>query len=241
MYNSNIFNFLQKEFDSKKNAHSYIFYTNDFLKCKNDIELLIKHIFKNENLNELENDYFVIKKSEKKNIQKEDIVELKKVFLNTSYINNYRLYLIEEVHKLNSTSANMILKFLEEPSSKVIAFFITSNLDSVISTIKSRCQIINVFYENKLIYDEKNIKIIDEILKKDKNIALFSIKNYFKNYDRNMLIELFNNYIIYLYNDILNYDKLILIKRINKVIKLLNNNINTDYVFDSLFLEGDLQ
>ncbi len=239
MYNSKKFLKIQEDFQKKCNSHSYIFYTNDFLKCKNDLEYLIKYIFKNDNLNSLENDYVVIKRNDKKNILKEDMIDLKSLFQKTSYINNNRIYLVEEAHKLNSTSANMILKFLEEPLDGIIAFFITNNLDAVLSTIKSRSQIVNVFYEKQEEKKDSNIDILVEFLKKDEFVDIFTAKNYFKKYDRNMLIDLFSNYMNYLYDDILNKDNLKLIKKVNNVISMLNNNVNVDYVFDYLFLEGD--
>lgn len=239
MYISKKFLKIQEDFQEKCNSHSYMFYTNDFLKCKNDLEHLIKFIFKNDNLNSLENDYIVIKRNDKKNILKEDMIDLKIFFQKTSYINNNRIYLVEEAHKLNSTSANMILKFLEEPLDGIIAFFITTNLDSVLSTIKSRTQIVNVFYEKREEKKDSNIDILVEFLKKDKFVGIFTAKNYFKKYDRNMLIDLFSNYMNYLYADVLNKDNLKLIKKVNNVISMLNNNVNVDYVFDYLFLEGD--
>lgn len=239
MYNSKKFEIIENNFDKNINAHSYLFYTNDFLKCKNDIEKLIKHIFKNNNLSSLENDFVSISKSEKKNIQKEDILKIKKLIYNTSYINEKRIYLIEESEKLNSSSANMILKLLEEPTENVVALFITDNIDLVLTTIKSRCQVINVFYDKEDVYDAESIKFIDDLLNKNKYISFFEAKNYFKKYDRNELIELLENYIIYLSNNKLEKDKYILLKKLNKVLNLLNNNVNVDYAFDILFLEGD--
>ena len=239
MYNSKKFEIIEKNFDKKINAHSYLFYTNDFLKCKKDVEILIKHIFKNDNLNSLANDFVCISKSEKKNIQKEDILKIKKLILNTSYINKKRVYLIEETEKLNSTSANMILKFLEEPSENVVALFITNNIDLVLSTIKSRCQIVNIFYDADNIYEEEKLKVIDEFLKQNKFFSIFDSKNYFKKYDRNQIIDLLENYLKYLLSNDFNNDNLKLIKKLNKVLNLLNNNVNVDYAFDVLFLEGD--
>ena len=81
--NSNFFS-IQNSFDKKNNSHSYMFYTNDFLSCKNDLEKLIKYIFKNDNLISLENDLIIIKRTDKKNILKEDVLNLKNFFLNTS-------------------------------------------------------------------------------------------------------------------------------------------------------------
>ena len=239
MFDSEKFNLIKKNFDDKINAHSYLFYTNDFLKCKKDVEFLIKHIFKNNNLNSLENDFVSISKSEKKNIQKEDISTIKKLIFNTSYMNEKRIYLIEEAEKLNSSSANMILKFLEEPADNIIALFITTNIDNVLSTIKSRCQIVNVMYNNEYSYDKDLVKIFDDYLQKNKYIAIFETKNYFKKYDRTELIKILENYLIYLSSNILNNENIIMIKKLNKVLNLLNNNVNVDYAFDVLFLEGD--
>ena len=239
MYNSKKFEIIEKNFDKKINAHSYLFYTNDFLKCKKDVECLIKHIFKNNNLNSLKNDFVSITKCEKKNIQKEDILNIKKIIFNTSYINEKRVYLIEEAEKLNSSSANMILKFLEEPALNIIALFITDNIDLVLPTIKSRCQIVNVFYDTYIDYDKEYVKIIEDLLKKDKYISIFETKKYFKKYDRNQIIELLENYLKYLLDKDFNEDNFNLIKKINKTLNLLNNNVNVDYAFDIMFLEGD--
>ena len=239
MFISKVFYEIKKEFDIKKNSHSYILYTNDFFSCQKDLYELVKDIFNKDIINSGDSDFFVIGKSEKKNILKEDVHNLKKFFQNTSYLSKYRVYLIEEAHKLNSTSANMILKFLEEPYDGVIAFFITDNLDSVLTTIKSRCQIINVFYDEQ-IPNENNVQ--NEIKKflydNNKYFSIIKAKKQFEKYERNELIELFNNYLNDLYGNIKNKENIKLIKKINKVIGMLNNNVNVDYIFDYLFLEN---
>ncbi len=239
MFISNEFNLIEKEFKNKKNSHSYIFYTNDFFSCQKDVYELIKKIFCVDNLNLVESDFVVIKKSEKKNILKDDMLDLKNFFQKTSYLNNNRIYLIEEAHKLNSISSNMILKFLEEPLHGVVAFFITDNLDSVLSTIKSRCQIVNVFYEQIDIQNnEINLKIDKLLFEENKYLSLFKIKSYFEDYDRNELIEIFKKYLEYYSVSIVDIKKLEKFKVINYVLNMLNNNVNIDYVFDYLLLKG---
>lgn len=230
---------IKKEFDVSKNSHSYILYTNDFFSCQKDVNELIKYLFKTNNLELVGADYIVIKRNEKKNILKEDMQDLKNFFQNTSYLNNYRIYLIEEAHKLNSTTSNMILKFLEEPLDKVVAFFITTNLDAVLPTIKSRCQIVNMFYNDVSTCDEKDISIIKDFLyNNNRYFGIVKAKKYFEKYDRNELIDLFTNYLNYCYSNDLNANNLVEIKRINRAIGMLNNNVNVDYVFDYIFLEG---
>lgn len=235
--NSNFIN-LEKMFLTNKNSHSYIFYTNSFNECKNDVYNLICKIFNVNNVNLISSDFIIIPKSEKKNIFKEDMVELRNFFQKTSYINKNRLYLIEEAHKLNSSSANMILKFLEEPLNGIVAFFITDNLDNVLLTIKSRCQVINCFYDvNDYKINNECIAIIDDILSNNKYINIVTLKKKFEKYDRNQLINLFTDYLNYIYYDlsILDSKKVFLI---NKVIGMLNNNVNVDYIFDYLCIEG---
>ena len=125
MFNNSDFDLILNDFNNNKNSHSYIFYTNDFFACRNDINNLVKKIFSVEEIDEVLSDFIVISSDDKKNILKDDVYRLKELFQNKSYLNKKRIYLIEEAHKLNPTSANMILKFLEEPSPGVVGLFIT--------------------------------------------------------------------------------------------------------------------
>ena len=52
---------------------------------------------------------------------------------------------INDVELLNTSAANSILKFLEEPEENIIAILITSNRNLVINTIVSRCQVIRYY------------------------------------------------------------------------------------------------
>ena len=173
--------------------------------------------------------------------RKDDMVDLKSFFQKTSYINNNRIYLIEEVHKLNSTSANMILKFLEEPMKGVIAFFITDNLDAVLPTIKSRCQIVNTFYGDSKEIDNGNKEYLElnKVLFVDnKYYSLLKIKKKYEKKERNELIIMFKDLLEYYYNLDFNKENISRIKLLNESINLLNCNVNTDYVFDYILLGG---
>lgn len=239
MFSNSSFELILNDFNNNKNSHSYIFYTNDFFACRNDLEELVKNLFNVNDIDSILSDFIVISSDDKKNILKDDVYRLKELFLNKSYLNKKRIYLIEEAHKLNSTSANMILKFLEEPAPGIIGFFITTNLDSVLTTIKSRCQIVNCFYELKNSeYNESDYNIIESLFNDNKYINIFIVKKKFEKYDRNKLIDLFNNYLIKCYNNLSDDVILDRIKILNKVIGMLNNNVSVDYVFDYLFLEG---
>ena len=51
-----------------------------------------------------------------------------------------KVYVIHQADKLNIPSANMLLKFLEEPEGEVTAILITEQIQSILPTIRSRCQ-----------------------------------------------------------------------------------------------------
>ena len=52
----------------------------------------------------------------------------------------YKIYIIDEVHKLSNSSFNALLKTLEEPPSHVIFILATTNAEDIPPTIISRCQ-----------------------------------------------------------------------------------------------------
>jgi DNA polymerase-3 subunit delta' len=71
---------------------------------------------------------------------------------------------------MNASSANSILKFLEEPSDDIVAILLTTNLSLVMPTIISRCQVLNL---NNI----KNQKDIYEIIK-ERYDSIYSDDNY---------------------------------------------------------------
>lgn len=96
-------------------------------------------------------------------IKKEQLDELQKEFSMKSVESDLKVYIIEEAEKLNSSSANTILKFLEEPADNIVAILLTNNAYQVLETITSRCQIISFNKSNdfdQMSYDEKLKKLI---------------------------------------------------------------------------------
>jgi DNA polymerase-3 subunit delta' len=61
---------------------------------------------------------------------------------------------------LNGSSANSLLKFLEEPSEGIVGILITDNIRGIHPTIKSRCTVFNFNYEfTNLLSPIKNEKV----------------------------------------------------------------------------------
>ena len=90
-------------------------------------------------------------------IKKEAIIDVKNTFQTNSVEGKNQIYIINKLELLNQSSSNSILKFLEEPDSNTIAIFTTTNVDKVINTIASRCQIIRL-KNKKVCHDVSEIQ-----------------------------------------------------------------------------------
>ena len=175
-------------------------------------------------------------------IKKEQLVELQNEFKTKSLLANKKIYIITDATKLNASSANSILKFLEEPADNIIAILLADNIHQLLDTIVSRCQIvslvnkktkenlleslISVKLDNLEEIKEITINYINELEKNKKEMILFN-KKYFHNYikEKNELIASFEIMILYYKEAInlkLNLDNEI-IDNVNNI--LLNNTI----------------
>lgn len=85
----------------------------------------------------------------KSEIITEQIESLKTELSKTSLKYGPRVYIINDCDKMNSSCANKLLKFIEEPYDDIYAILLTTNKDAVLQTIRSRCQLINLLPMNK--------------------------------------------------------------------------------------------
>ena len=164
-------------------------------------------------------------------IKKEQLQKLQKEFNTKALIGNKRVYIITKADRLNKSAANSILKFLEEPDNNLVAILLADNIYNVLSTIRSRCQILklkslNISNENltpiqklKQITITQNSIVDENIDNKIEKVITFV--NYYEKNHLNVLLyigKLWNEYItskdeyeiafeimITYYKDILNY------------------------------------
>lgn len=118
-------------------SHAYLFIGSDWKK----IEELINCIFLG--LKCFPEDKFTI--APDSSIDKSGEIKVEQVknllhSINLSGRGKCKIAIIRDCHRLNSASANKLLKSLEEPPGKVI-FILTSQTNSVLPTIKSRCRV----------------------------------------------------------------------------------------------------
>ena len=103
---------------------------------------------------EMDRTYYASVESGKRNVSLENIkkiadglgVSLSKLFeefYQTSVeINNKKVFIINNINNSTDKVLNMILKFIEEPKDNVYGILISDEIDSLLETVKSRCQII---------------------------------------------------------------------------------------------------
>lgn len=60
-----------------------------------------------------------------------------------SYEGGYKILLIWMAEKMNTSAANKLLKLIEEPPNKTVFILIAEDEEQIISTIRSRCQILH--------------------------------------------------------------------------------------------------
>ncbi|MEC5425017.1 DNA polymerase III subunit delta' [Virgibacillus sp. C22-A2] len=81
---------------------------------------------------------------EGQSIKIEQIKNLQKEFTYSGLESSQKVYVIQGADTLTLNAANRILKFLEEPSKQTTAIMLTENSQSIISTIRSRCQVVDL-------------------------------------------------------------------------------------------------
>ncbi|MDD5980031.1 MAG: hypothetical protein PUC23_02855 [bacterium] len=259
------FKYVEKVIKNNKLTHAYLIETNG-LPYGFDIALALSKTFlcpKNKLKKENCEGCFICSNIEKgnypdlkiieadgKNIKKEQLIELQEEFKVKNLYGKYLIYIIKDASLLNKSSANTILKFLEEPEENIIAILITDNIYSCIDTIVSRCQILslknnndNEINENIYMKYKNQQDLQDFIIEVNKNIILFyedlekykqeTIVYYDFNYFKDK-IELLLLIGLHLYIEVLNikYDRNIVnLKDFeDKIKKIALNNETSDII-----------
>lgn len=259
----------------KKVGHAFLFNVDDSYDTSLAINF-IKEILKNDIIDvdtddsqyekfsyQLDNNVFpdlMIIKSFDKVIKKEQILNIKTEMKEKSINSGKQFYIIEYAENLNSSSANALLKFLEEPDDEIIAILVTKNINKVISTIVSRCQIVNLNHYNRkkdeqyfelalkylLIYEDKKEKAVSylselyEISSDDLKGMINSWIYIYKNVLKLLLnkdSEEANNESILVLSKKNNIESVIdKLDKLEKMSNLILYNVNVRIILDELFI-----
>ncbi len=260
---------LVKKYNENKMSHIFLIETNDKEQTLKDLLELIKilncekeyvencvkcnlcHLITQSSLPSLK-----IISPDGQNIRKEQMEELKTTFSSQPYFSKYNVYVINDAEKFNASSANTMLKFIEEPEKNIIGFLITNNKENVINTIKSRCEIVKAHYsENKKEVDQRLYDLAVQYLKRIEIIKEESIL-----YNQDLLNEklekedflVFFEILLSFYLKLLNQKEvpkdlielrdqeireiLRKIQLITEIIEKLNYNVNMNLLLDDFVL-----
>lgn len=170
---------------NKRSSHAYLFETNGCSYANKYILDFVKHLVC-PTINEQHSDNCSICRTIDEGnypelkiinpdgqwIKKEQLQDLQQEFNTKAIIGTKKIYIINGADKLNASSANSILKFLEEPEENIVAILVVENMYNVMQTILSRCQIISL-QKNKI--NQKNEKEIlaNSLLNNDYDINQF--------------------------------------------------------------------
>lgn len=88
--------------------------------------------------------HYLSKKEGKSTIGVEEIRSLREDIYLSPTESNYKIYIIEEAQAMTPQAQNALLKIFEEPPSGVIIFLLCDHMQSILSTIKSRAQLVRM-------------------------------------------------------------------------------------------------
>ena len=117
----------------------------------------------------------IYKKNDKKIIDIDQIRDMIQFTNQTSFNNDRRFIIIENVNLLGINSANALLKSIEEPNSKTYFILINNAEFKTLETIKSRCLEFKLHLVNSEVREIVNYHFDDDIYN---NINLDFINNY---------------------------------------------------------------
>ena len=114
------------------------------------------------------NFYLIDLVDEKKNIEINQIREMVKYSNKSTFNDNPRFILIDNIENLNKNSTNALLKIIEEPNNNIFFILIHNDNKVILPTLKSRC----LTFKVNLSFNE-TINISNNLLKKN----LFDLVN----------------------------------------------------------------
>lgn len=271
MNNTDVFNELLLRYHENKLAHAFLLETNDSTRCYNDLLLFLKKLNCPFNYSDSCNEScnlcnlidngtlpsLITINPDGQFIKKNQILEVMDKFSTVPVFSKFNIYIINEAERFNSSSANTLLKFLEEPEDNIIGFFITNNKENVISTIRSRCQMYNCYYDYS-IEESLNAEVLNEvklylnsIYKNDDDLlynkthmsSLYSDRSDWEIFFQTMLYYLKDCYIsnrndkIKMALEIDSKNIINILVLIEEILKYIKSNGNIDLILDKFVIE----
>jgi len=107
-------------------------------------------------------------------IKVDQIRQLQEEFTKSGFEGRRKIFVLSQAEKMNTSAANSLLKFLEEPVGNFLAILETESVGRILPTIQSRCQMIHFSPLSKEILQKK---LQDEGLSKETSRLLSYLTN----------------------------------------------------------------
>jgi len=180
-------------------------------------------------------DLIRIKLKDKHSIGIETVRNIKPILNIYPILWPYRIIWIENADKMTITAQNAILKILEEPPEHIKIFLLVSNKSTLLGTIISRCQNINILQDSLDQGANSQISTDWKILQKS------SISQKIAWTDKNLKDK--QQAILWLSNSINFYNKkndFVILKKLNLALNDINKNINYKLAFAHMWLNWSI-
>ncbi|MCR1961769.1 hypothetical protein CWE04_00275 [Thomasclavelia cocleata] len=217
------YNLINNEFSQEKIPHAFLLVGNNTEKPLNFLAMslicdeTLACMKCNDCRKVLENKYGDILKFNGKDIsiKKGDIELIQNTFKKSSLEGKVKIYIIENIEYSTKEAMNTLLKMLEEPEEGIYALFTAQNINRVLPTILSRCQIIDIKPDSKeiIVKQLKNENIPDDVA----NILSFLTV------DINEARELYDERFEFMQVQVINFIEDLYFKRNNLIINTQTN------------------
>lgn len=196
---------LKSDFEKSKVSHAYLFLGTEGIGKKTLAMEFVKKLLNTDNLDTCVDYKYIEKLPDKKEIIVEQV---RNKIVNDVYVapatGNYKVYIINDAHLLNTAAQNALLKTLEEPPKYVAIILITNNEKALLRTVLSRVKKVNFsnlsnsdilsilkqkynveLDESKLKYANGSLKVAVELSKSEDNkyLKIDELYKYYKKQD----------------------------------------------------------
>lgn len=135
---------LKSDFEEKKVSHAYLFLGIEGIGKKTLAIEFAKKLLGTDNLDTCVDYKYIEKLPDKKEIVVEQV---RNKLVNDVYVapatGDYKVYVINDAHLLNTAAQNAILKTLEEPPKYVVIILVSNNEKALLTTVLSRVKKVN--------------------------------------------------------------------------------------------------
>ena len=153
-----LYRILERSFREHKPSHAYMFVGNNTenittfvaqsLICEHDV-LACEECEDCRRIKEGLYYDLIVYDGNESSIKKDNIEHIQAEFKKSSMEGKARIYILKNIENSSPSAMNSLLKFLEEPQDGVYAILTTRNINKVLPTIQSRCQVIHLLPESR--------------------------------------------------------------------------------------------